>query len=80
MAALLNKQYLYMGMVNICTVAAAAFNPSSPPLSFVLPTYQRNNEARGGGSPVLSFVVLGRLQPLSLLSTSAGGSGRGYSW
>lgn len=50
MAALLDKQYLYMvlGMVNICVVKALEFNPSSPHVPFVLRAYQHNNETTGG--------------------------------
>lgn len=48
-AALLDKQYLYMvlGMVNICAVKALEFNPSSSHSPFVLRAYQHNNESRG---------------------------------
>lgn len=50
MAALPDKQYLYMvlGMVNICAVKALEFNLPSPHFPFVLRADQHNNETRGG--------------------------------
>lgn len=88
MACLLDKQYLYMelGMVNICTVKAPEFNPSSsllPPNShfpFVLSAFntrKQNNKRGVGGESRLFYhqlvcVVLWRLESLSLLSTLAG--------
>lgn len=38
-----------LGMVNICAVHAAEFNPSSSRFPFVLSTYQHNNEMQEGG-------------------------------
>lgn len=95
MACLLGKHYLYMamGMVNICTVKAREFKPSSfllPPSSFLLffvliNTRKQNNknrkkrkESRLFCPQLVCVVVLWQLQSLNLLSALAGRRGALY--
>ncbi len=92
MARLLGKQHLYMtlGMVNICTVKAREFNPSSFPLpvSFCsrrLSTEdnktiktQKKRDAALLSSACVCVVVLWQLQSLDLFSALAGRRGALY--
>lgn len=91
MVCLLGKQYLYMtlGMVNICTVKAQEFNPSSFPLpvSFCSRrlstpenrTIKTQKKTRLLYPRLVCVVVLWQLQSLNLFSALAGRRGTLYS-
>lgn len=93
MACLLSKQCLYMalGMVNICTVKAQEFNPSSFPLpvSFcsrrlstqenrTIKTQEKKKKSRLFCPRLGSVVVLWQLQSLNMLSALADRRGTLY--